>query len=225
VDEDELEDEAPGLWTSFGTALRLIVGWFCVAIGVLNLLVEVDRNSGDPPDTPYFLFHVMLFVGGITLLAVSWLGRSPGVPGYLAGALVTTAGMVVSGIPVTSSVCCMTAFDVRHGWPFTFVARNEGAGEAARWHIDSQHLLADLLFWGYVGLIALVIGATARRAVTSDELAPVPSGAAYAAPEAGASGAAHAAPEAGRTGAHAEQRALAAEEKSGERAKAPGETV
>jgi hypothetical protein len=32
------EDEAPGLWTSFGTALRLIVGWFCVAIGVLNLL-------------------------------------------------------------------------------------------------------------------------------------------------------------------------------------------
>ncbi|GLY95673.1 hypothetical protein Acsp02_29280 [Actinoplanes sp. NBRC 103695] len=207
---NDVEDEAPGLWTSFGTALRLIVGWFCVAIGVLNLLVEVDRNRGDPPDTPFFLFHVMLFVGGITLLAVSWLGRGPGLPGYLAGALVTTAGMVVSGIPVTPSVCCRTAFDVRHGWPFTFVARNEGVGEAARWHIDSQHLLADLLFWGYAGLIALVIVAMVRRAVTpraepSEEPAE---------------------PEPGPLGAvHAEQRALAAEEKTGERANVPGETV
>ncbi|MFG1602983.1 hypothetical protein [Actinoplanes sp. NPDC049265] len=164
VDEDELEDEAPGLWTSFATALRLIVGWFCIAIGVLNLLVEVDRNSGDPPDTPYFVFHAMLFVGGIALLSVGWLGRRPGLPGFLTGGLVTAAGLVITGVPVTPSVCCMTAFDIRHGWPFTFAARDTGA----RWHIDSQHLLADLLFWGYVGLIALVIAASVRRAVTGD---------------------------------------------------------
>ncbi|MEV7622383.1 hypothetical protein [Actinoplanes sp. NPDC089786] len=171
---DEFEDEAPGLWTSFATALRLIVGWFCLAIGVLNLLVEVDRNIGDPPDTAYFFFHVMLIVGGITLLAVSWLGRSPGLSGYLTGGLVLVAGMVVSGVPVSSSVCCMTAFDIRHGWPFTFVARDEGVGAAAGWHIDSQHLLADLLFWGYVGLIALVIVALIGRAGSPE---PDPAGA------------------------------------------------
>jgi hypothetical protein len=202
VDEDDLDAEAPGLWGSFGTALRLIVGWFCVAIGVLNLLVEMDRASGDPPDPAYFVFHAMLFVGGITLLAVSWLGRGPGLPGYLAGGLVAAAGLVISGIPVTNSVCCMSAFDVRHGWPFTFVARDEGVGAAARWHIDSQHLLADLLFWGYVGLIALVIVATVRRVATPDAAPPA------AAPPAAAAGR-------GAT-AHAEHRALAGERRPAE---------
>ena len=151
------EDEAPGLWTSFGTALRLIVGWFCVAIGVLNLLVGVDWTGGDP-DTAYVTFHGMLVVGGLLLLSLSRLVRRPGTIGYLAGGLVAAAGLLVGSIPVNNTVCCMTGFAIRHGWPFTFLARDEQAG---RWHVDSQHLLADLLFWGYAGLIAM---ATVRRA-------------------------------------------------------------
>jgi hypothetical protein len=147
--EDD-DDEAPGLWESFFTALRLIVGWFCIAIGVLNLIVEADRNTGRP-DMPYFVFHTMLFVGGIVLLALSWLVERPGIVAYVSGGVVAAAGLVITGVPVTNTVCCMWAFDVRHGWPFTFMARDDG-----RWHIDSQHLLADLLFWGYAGLIVLV---------------------------------------------------------------------
>jgi hypothetical protein len=162
---DSQEDESPGLWTSFGIALRLIVGWFCVAIGTLNLLVEMDRHGGQP-DTAYLMFHAMLVVGGAALLAVGPLGRGPGPVGYTAGGVVATAGMLVSAIPVTNTVCCMSAFAVRHGYPFTFLARNEG--RVGRWHIDSQHLLADLLFWGYAGLLVLVVVALFRQGTTAD---------------------------------------------------------
>jgi len=151
-------DEAPGLWTSFGTALRLIVGWFSAAIGVLNLLAGVDRSSG-ATDTAYLAFHGMLFIGGLLLLSLSRLVRHPGRIGCLAGGLVAAAGLLVSAIPVTK-VCCMTTFAVRHGWPFSLLARDETAG---RWHVDSQHLLADLLFWGYAGLLALVAVELVRR--------------------------------------------------------------
>jgi len=155
------DEEAPGLWSSFGTALRLIVGWFCVAIGILNLIVELDRTDGTP-DGAYLIFHGMLFVGGVLMVSLAWIDPRPGFAGYFAGAVVLAAGMLFSGLPVSDSVCCMTGFDIRHGWPFTFVARDE----AARWHVDSQHLLADLLFWGYVGLIVLLVIALARRVTT-----------------------------------------------------------
>ena len=162
-DYDDEDEEAPGLWTSFGTALRLIVGWFCVAIGVLNLVVELDRKTGEA-DGPYLIFHATLLVGGVLLLSLAWIGPRPGVPGYVAGAVTLAAGTVISAIPVVSTVCCMTAFATRHGFPYTFVARNEGQ----RWHIDSQHLLADLLFWGYVGLIVLLVVSLVRPAPESE---------------------------------------------------------
>lgn len=166
--EDEEDYEAPGLWESFFTALRLIVGWFCIAIGVLNLIVEADRNTGRP-DLPYFAFHTMLFIGGILLLSLTWLVERPGVAGYVAGGLVAAAGLLGTAVPVSNTVCCMWAFDVRHGWPFTLAARNDG-----RWHIDSQHLLADLLFWGYAGLIVLVVVSLAGRGARRDDEVAAP---------------------------------------------------
>ena len=168
----------PGLWTSFAVALRLIVGWFCVVIGGLNLLVEVDRHGGRT-DIAYLLFHGLLLVGGLVLLGVNVLGRAPGALGYSAGAVVAAAGMVISALPVSGTVCCMREFAVRHGYPFTFLAREEGIGAAGRWHGDSQHLLADLLFWGYVGLFALVAVAQVRRVTTErreEKDQPTPSG-------------------------------------------------
>lgn len=166
LDEEDEEEEPPGLWTSFGIALRLIVGWFCVAIGSLNLIVEVDRVTGSP-DVAYFLFHCVLFVGGLVLLGVSWMGRSPGPVGYTAFGLVLAGGTVLSAISVTNTVCCLQTYAIRHGYPFSFLARNEGEP----WHVDSQHLLANLLFWGYVGLFVLVAVSLVRRATghTPDE--------------------------------------------------------
>ena len=54
----------------------------------------------------------------------------------------------------------MSTFAVRHGFPFTFLARDDGGG----WHVDSQHLIADLLFWGFAGLLALVAWSAPCRA-------------------------------------------------------------
>jgi hypothetical protein len=172
--EAGLEDEAPGLWQSFGTALRLIVGWFSVAIGVLNLLVELDRQTG-AADAPYLIFHFMLLVGGALLLGLDWLAPRPGTLGYLAGAAILLLGTLTSALPATTTVCCMSAFTVRHGYPFIFAAHDDGL----RWHIDSQHLLADLMFWGYAGLIVLVVisllrGARGASGSVGESVGPVP---------------------------------------------------
>jgi hypothetical protein len=147
----------PGLWHSFGAGLRLLVGWFSVAIALLNLLVEMDRM----PDRAYLLFHVMLLAGGALLVSLGPFAAGAGPAGWAAGGAVLAGGMLFGALPVSGAVCCMTTFAVRHGYPFTFVARNDGG----RWHVDSQHLLADLLFWGYAGLIVLVLAAAARRLV------------------------------------------------------------
>jgi hypothetical protein len=149
-------DEAPGMWNSFGGGLRLLVGWFSVAIAILNVLVDMDHA----PDRAYLLFHAMLLVGGSLLISLGWSAAGTGPAGCSAGAALLAGGMLFSALPVIDAVCCMTTFSVRHGYPFTFLARNDGGG----WHVDSQHLLADLLFWAYAGLVLLVLLALARRA-------------------------------------------------------------
>jgi hypothetical protein len=52
-------DRESGLWTSWGSALRLLAGWLSVTIGMLNLLVKADRTNG---------------AGGILLLGSPTLG-------------------------------------------------------------------------------------------------------------------------------------------------------
>jgi hypothetical protein len=147
---------APGLWGSFGDGLRLLVGWFSVAIAILNVLVDLDHA----PDRAYLLFHAMLLVGGSLLISLGRSAAGTGPAGCSAGAAILIGGMLFSALPVIDAVCCMTTFSVRHGYPFTFLARNDGGG----WHVDGQHLLADLLFWAYAGLVLLVLLALARRA-------------------------------------------------------------
>jgi hypothetical protein len=157
-------DGDPGLRALFGAALRLTVGWFCVAIGILDLVVELDRRTG-MPDGPFLLFHAVLVIGGGGLLALAWIAPRPGVPGYVAGGTVLVGGTLVSALPVATTVCCLPAFTVRHGFPFTFLARDDGT----RWHIDGQHLLADLMFWGYAGLIVLVVVAVLHGVTGADD--------------------------------------------------------
>ena len=163
--------EGPQIWQAFGTGLRLIVGWFSVALGVLNLAVELDRQTGTA-DVPFLIFHFGLLVGGVLLLGLDWIAPRPGFLGYLAGGAVLLLGTLISALPATTTVCCMSAFTVRHGFPFIFAAHNEGL----RWHINSQLLLADLLFWGYAGLIVLVVISSVRRmrGPVRESVGPVP---------------------------------------------------
>ncbi|MDT5034595.1 MAG: hypothetical protein QOC94_4766, partial [Actinoplanes sp.] len=68
-------------------------------------------------------------------------------------------------IPATVTVCCLSGFGERHGFPFTLVGHNAGG----RWHLDSPHLLADLMFWGGAGLIVLVLMVVLRDPVGSPD--------------------------------------------------------
>lgn len=149
-------DQAPGLPHSFGAGLRLLVGWCSVAVAVLNLLTELGRL----PEPAYLLFHAVLLVGGLLLVSFGWGAAGAGPAGYSGFGAVLVGGMLLSALPATDARCCMTEYAVRHGFPFTFLARDEGS----RWHVDGPHLVTDLLFWGYAGLVALVLVAATRRA-------------------------------------------------------------
>jgi hypothetical protein len=143
---------------SFGAGLRLLVGWFSIAIGILNLLVEIDRGGG-ANDGAYLAFHVMLVIGGALMVSFSRVAAGAGAAGYWAGGAVLVGGMILSGVRAFDAECCLSGYAVRYGYPFSLAASDAGT-----WHLDGPRLVADLLFWGYAGLIVLVLVACARRA-------------------------------------------------------------
>jgi hypothetical protein len=171
AETDEHRTEGPGLGTSLGIAVRLFVGWCCVLIGVFDLIAELDWRPG-AVNGPYLIFHALLLVGGGLLLGLGWLAPRPGTGGYLAGGATFALGMLISAAPATTTVCCLPAYAVRHGFPFVFAAHNT----SGRWHVDAPHLLADLMFWGCAGLIVLVLIARLRGHPESDEktVGPLP---------------------------------------------------
>jgi hypothetical protein len=120
---------------------------------MLNLTDEIGRPSG-ASDVPYLVFHAVVLVGGVVLLALDWIGPKPGTAGYVAAGAVAGAGMIIS------------ALSVRHGYPFAFVARDDGVGET-----DTLHAVADLIFWAYLGLMVVVVVSLFRRAPKADRRA------------------------------------------------------
>jgi len=154
--------DGPGLVAMSVTTLRLIVGWACSALGLLNLAMGIDTT-----DWPYVLFHVMLLATGLGLLAAGLLRRRPGPIACISGAVVAVAGLVLSAAPRSSMVCCLREYPVRHGFPFTLLARGSGG-----WHFDAGHALADLIFWCGAGFLTLLLVMPLRRRRPTAEAAP-----------------------------------------------------
>ncbi|MGK5679204.1 hypothetical protein [Actinoplanes sp. URMC 104] len=138
-------EEEPGLLASSMATLRLIVGWALVALGVLNLAMGLVSVS-------YVVFHVVLLVTGLLLLGVSRLGRRPARLAWIAGGLVAGLGLVAGAIPALAVGCCSPGYAVRHGYPFTMLARDPGG-----WRFDAARTVADLLFWLCAGMIVMVV--------------------------------------------------------------------
>jgi hypothetical protein len=150
--------DGPGLLASSVTTLRLIAGWACGALGVLNLSMGMDTGRGTI-DHSYLAFHVVLLITGLALLSWGPANRSPRRPAWLAAGLVTVLGPVLSALPAYAAVCCLGEFPVRHGFPFTLLAHGAGG-----WHADGIRTLLDLLFWVCVGFLVLVVAGRLRRA-------------------------------------------------------------
>jgi hypothetical protein len=146
----EASPDDPGLLTSSATTLRLIVGWACFALGVLDLALGVFPAS-------YVVFHLGLVVAGLLLLGLGRFGCRPGRIAWLAGGLVVVLGLIISALPTVSVECCSPDYASRHGLPFTILAHN-----SAGWHFDVRRLVADLVFWLCCGLVVLAVIARLR---------------------------------------------------------------
>jgi hypothetical protein len=157
-----VEADEPGVVASSVSMLRLMVAWACIAVGLLNLAMGVDVA-----DWPYLVFHVMLLVSGLSLLAFGMLRRRPGPVAWCIGAVLTVAGLVLSALPRIATVCCMGGYRVRHGFPFSLLAHGEGG-----WHFDPGRATADLIFWAGAGLLALLLVTALRRGPIPVDPAP-----------------------------------------------------
>lgn len=164
---EAVEDDEPGFLASVGATFRLIVGWAFVALGVLDLAMGLA-------DASYVAFHVVLLATGLVLLGASraegWTSRLA----WLTGGLVAGLGLVISTIPPLTVACCSRGYAVRHGFPFTMLARDPGG-----WRFDLARSLADLLFWLCAGLIVMVAAVRflpARRAAEPPSDAAPPAG-------------------------------------------------
>ncbi|WP_250003107.1 hypothetical protein [Actinoplanes sp. M2I2] len=147
-----VEDDEPGFLASAGATFRLIVGWACVALGLLDLAMGLN-------DVSYVVFHVVLLITGLLLLGAGRIGSRLSGLAWAAGGLVAVLGLVGSTIPSLAVACCSRDYAVRHGFPFTMLARDPGD-----WRTDPFRSVADVLFWLCAGLIAMAVVAWLRPA-------------------------------------------------------------
>jgi hypothetical protein len=141
------------LRTSLVVGARLLAGWGCAAVGVLDLSMGIDTGVG-PTDGPYLLFHVVVLAGGLLLLGLGRLPRSPSPIAYGVTAALAVLASVVAALPSTRNVCCLRGFAVRHGFPLTLLAWDSGRSR----HFAAAPAIADLVFWFLTGMIVLTLG-------------------------------------------------------------------
>lgn len=178
------------LWASSAIGVRLIGGWACTAVGVLDLSMGLDPR-------PYVIFHAVLLAGGLLLLAMGKLPKRPTPIGYAVTAALAVPALVLAALPRTSAACCMRDLAIRHGYPLTVLAWDDGRKR----HFSPGHTVADLLFWCLAGLIVLVAATLVLRRR--------PAAATANAAGAAANDLAGGAVESGRRATHAEDRAAA----------------
>jgi len=119
------------LRTTLAVGARLLCGWACVAVALLDLATGFETG-------PYLVFHLVLLAGGLLLL------QNPPHPfAYAAITVLAVLSTVVAALPPTDQVCCMLGLTVRHGYPLTLLAWNQGQPV----HFAPAHAVADLAFW------------------------------------------------------------------------------
>lgn len=125
------------LRTTLTTGGRLLCGWACIAVALLDLLMGAAA-------TPYLVFHLVLLAGGLFLL-----GKSSPPSRYATATALALLTTVLAALPTTDEACCMRDLDVRHGYPLTVIGWNHGQQS----HIGPAHVVADLVFWLLIWLM------------------------------------------------------------------------
>jgi hypothetical protein len=139
------------LRTTLVAGTRLLCGWACVAVAVLDLFMGAETG-------PYLVFHLVLLAGGLLLLGLGKL-RKPIRPSRYAVitslAIITTVG---TALPTTEAACCMRGLDVRRGYPLTLIGWNHGQPH----HYAPAHTVAALAFWFLAWLLLWALVVTLR---------------------------------------------------------------
>jgi hypothetical protein len=139
------------LRTTLVVGARLLCGWACVAMALLDLLMGVETG-------PYLVFHLVLLAGGLFLLG---LGKLPKPLKPFEYAVITSLAIVTTvatALPTSDAACCMRGLDVRHGYPLTLLGWNHGRPV----HFAPAHTFAALTFWFLAWLLLRVFVGTLR---------------------------------------------------------------
>jgi hypothetical protein len=154
------------LRTTVVIGARLLAGWACTAVAVLDLSMGPDPGS-------YLVFHLGLLAGGLLLLGLGKLPKTLNPFGYGVIFALAVLATVLAALPSTTSGCCLHTLDVRHGYPLTLLAWDPGQSR----HFAPAHAVADLVFWFLIGMLLLALVTQVlpgRRRPAPDEPAAPP---------------------------------------------------
>jgi hypothetical protein len=149
-----------------GNTLRWLLGAGSLVAGFTWMLINLSNPSAIV-DT---LVGVVLVAGGVILLMPHRI-RLPRRATALVMTVTALVGTVV-GLAGGRTTWSGYAYIADRGWPFHWAQRGAIADdpdtarrltEGADWHVDLVALAGTLLFFAYVGLIAIVIAVQIRR--------------------------------------------------------------
>jgi hypothetical protein len=170
---EEAGDAAEPRWG--GGSGRWAAGAIGAGLGAVSLvggLTWTLLNVHSPQPVVDMTVGVVLALGGLVLLMPHRIPLPPlaTTAASVATAVAGTAAGLAAG---TAQVCCMYAYVAERGFPMRWVARGAIAdepqtaqrlAETADWHVDVTALVANVLVWGYVGMLAVALVVAVRRA-------------------------------------------------------------
>jgi hypothetical protein len=152
--------------------LRAVSGGLLGALTLVGGLTWLLLNLNGPHPVLDSLVGAVYAAGGLVLLMPHRI-RLPGLVTTSSAAGAALAGTVAGLVAGSAQLCCAFVYAMARGWPFHWVQRGAVADDSATaqrlafgadWHLDAVGLTGNLLFWAYVGMLIVVVGALARRA-------------------------------------------------------------
>jgi hypothetical protein len=147
------------------------VGELFGALTLVGGLTWLLLNLHGPHEWLDATVGAVLAAGGLVLLMPHRI-RLPGPLTVGAATVAALAGTAAGLAAAAGSTCCMFAYVVQRGWPFGWASRGGVADDpdtarrlagSTGWHVDAISLAADLLVFGYAGMVLVAVAVLIRR--------------------------------------------------------------
>jgi hypothetical protein len=148
------------------TVARVLVGGGSVIIG---LVLGSTNPAAYAADWNVTLFSAMVIIGGVILLAQARRRPQTSRTAWIAGTAVTAGGLIAGAVAPVQRTCCDAVRTVALGLPMPWTT---GSGDSWSQAVtdawggpwDPVSAIANVIFWGYAGMIVLVLVGLTRRA-------------------------------------------------------------